>query len=173
MATKTRGIQGRTIARTVSKSTSGSTSSATRIPGQGKGREIATEKNAAPSQWGRRMARLVGEKFRVKMVDNHARNEGTIRGRDIVIKCAKSLMPPVSILCDVLDRVDEMWAVYVMPDGHAEVWSITSKQIRDNAYFTHGPNVQRRAEIYYRHITPLGKKVGELTEEDVEYCRIP
>jgi hypothetical protein len=107
------------------------------------------------------------------MVENHARNEGTYRGRDVVIKCAKSLMPPVSVLVDVLDRVDEMWAVYILPEGHAEVWSITDKQIRENAYFTRGANVQRRAEIYYRHIVPIGKKIGELTEDEVESCRIP
>lgn len=148
-------------------------SSAIRTPGQGKGRAIAVEKNAAPSQWGRRMARLVGEKLHVNMVENHARNEGTYKGRDIVIKCAKSTMPPVSVLVDVLDRIDEVWAVYIMPEGHAEVWSLTQKQIRDNAYFTHGPNVQKRAEIYLRHITPIGKKIGGLTEVEVESCRIP
>jgi hypothetical protein len=143
-----------------------------RVPGTGNNRKNE-EKNAAPSQWGRRMARLVGEKFGVNMVENHARNEGTYRNKDVVIKCAKSLMPPVSVLIEVLDRVDELWAVYIFPEGHAEVWSITAAQVRKHAYFTHGPNVQKRAEMYLRHIMPLGKKVGELTVEEVESCRVP
>ena len=147
--------------------------SAARQPGEGKGKQIAIEKNAAPSQWGRRLARLVGEKYGVKMVENHARNEGTFKNKDIVIKCAKSLMPPVSVLVEVLDRVDELWAVYIMPEGHAEVWSIPEKLVRKHSYFTHGANVQKRAEIYYRRIVPIGKKVGEISERDVESCRIP
>jgi hypothetical protein len=144
-----------------------------RVPGAGNNRQNSGEKNAAPSQWGRRMARLVGEKFGVNMVENHARNEGVYRKKDVVIKCAKSIMPPVSVLNDVLDRVDELWAVYVMPEGHAEIWAITDAQVRKHAYFTHGPNVQKRAEIYLRHIIPLGKKVGELTQREVESCHIP
>ena len=144
-----------------------------RVPGQGSSHKNNEEKNAPPSQWGRRLARLTGEKFGVKMVENYARNEGTYKGRDIVIKCAKSLMPPVSCLIEVLDRIDDMWAVYIMPEGHAEVWSLTQKQVRDNAYFTHGANVQKRIEIYYRHIVPIAKKIGELTEAEVESCRIP
>jgi hypothetical protein len=149
-----------------------SSRSAPRVPGTSNNRKNE-EKNAAPSQWGRRMARLVGEKFGVNMVENHARNEGTYRNKDVVIKCAKSLMPPVSVLVEVLDRVDELWAVYIFPEGHAEVWAITASQVRKHAYFTHGPNVQKRAEIYLRHIMPLGKKVGELTVEEVESCRVP
>ena len=147
--------------------------SAPRAPGVGKGKRIEVEKNVAPSQWGRRLARLVGEKFGVQMVDNHAKNEGSHKGRDIVIKCAKSLMPPVSVLIDVLERIDDLWAVYLMPDGSAEVWSVSNKQVRDFSYFTHGANVQKRAEIYYRRIIPIGKKIGVMTEREVESCRIP
>jgi hypothetical protein len=147
--------------------------SASRAPGVGKGNRIEVEKNVAPSQWGRRLARLVGEKFGVQMVENQAKNEGTHKGRDIVIKCAKSLMPPVSVLIEVLERIDDLWAVYLMPEGHAEVWSVTNKQVREYSYFTHGANVQKRAEIYYRRITPIGKKIGELTISEVESCRIP
>jgi hypothetical protein len=149
-----------------------SSQSSPRTPGIGNNRKNE-EKNAPPSQWGRRMARMVGEKFGVNMVENHARNEGTYRNKDIVIKCAKSLMPPVSVLVDVLDRVDELWAVYIFPEGHAEIWAISAALVRKHAYFTHGANVQKRAEMYLRYITPLGKKIGELTIEEVEACRVP
>ena len=144
-----------------------------RIPGQGKGNEIAVEKNAAPSQWGRRLARLVGEKFGVQMVENHAKNEGTYKGKDICIKCAKSTMPPVSVLIEMLDRVDQLWAVYVLQDGTAQVWSVDVKKVRQLGYFTHGEKVQKRVEIYLRHITPVGTLIGTLTHGEVESCRIP
>jgi len=144
-----------------------------RIPGRGSNSEINAEKNAAPSQWGRRLARLVGEKFGVSMVENHAKNEGTFKGKDICIKCAKSPMPPISVLIEMLDRVDEVWAVYVLQDNTAQIWSIDVKKVRELGYFTHGEKVQKRVEIYLRHIMPAGKMIGTLTEREVEYCRIP
>lgn len=147
--------------------------SPSRLPGQGRSHDIAVEKNAAPSQWGRRLARLVGEKFGVHMVENHAKNEGTYKGKDICIKCAKSPMPPVSILIEMLDRIDQLWAVYVMFDGTAEVWAVDAKKVRELGYFTHGEKVQKRVEIYLRRIKPVGKLVGTLTAAEVESCRIP
>jgi hypothetical protein len=136
-----------------------------RVPGQGKNQENAVEKNSAPSQWGRRLARLVGEKFGVDMVENHAKNEGTYRRKDICIKCAKSPMPPVSVLVDMLDRVDQLWAVYVMFDGTAQVWAVDAGRVREQGYFTHGKNVQKRVEIYLRRITPIGSLICTLTKE--------
>ena len=131
------------------------------------------EKNQAPSQWGRRLARAVGEKFGVKMSENFARNEGTHGKKDIVIKCAKSTSPPIFVLTDTLDRVDEVWGVFLTEDDTAEVWALSARQVKDNAYFTSGPNVQSRAEINYRKVRPLGKLVGLLTSEEVADCRIP
>jgi hypothetical protein len=131
------------------------------------------DKNTAPSQWGRRLARLVGDKFGVRMSENLSKNEGTHRGRDIVIKCAKSPMPPVSVLIDMLDRIDDLWAVYIMPDGGAEVWAVDANIVREQGYHTHGPNVQKRVEIYLRKIVTIGKLKGTLTAEEVESCHIP
>lgn len=149
------------------------TRSYARVPGQGKNSEISAEKNAAPSQWGRRLARLVGEKFGVQMVENHAKNEGTFQGKDICIKCAKSHMPPVSVLVEMLDRIDQLWAVYLLNDNTAQIWAIDARQVRKLGYFTHGEKVQKRVEIYLRHIVPVGTLVGTLTEAEVESCRIP
>lgn len=131
------------------------------------------EKNQAPSQWGRRLARVVGQKFGVKMSSNFARNEGTHGRKDIVIKCAKSTSPPIFVLTDTLDRVDEVWGVFLTDDDSAEIWSISARQVREFAYFTSGPNVQSRAEINYRKVRPIGKLVGHLTAAEVEDCRIP
>ena len=153
-------------------SKSSSSHSPARLPGRGNN-EIAVEKNAAPSQWGRRLARLVGEKFGVQMVENHAKNEGTFAGKDICIKCAKSPMPPVSVLVEMLDRVDQLWAVYVLMDGSAQIWAIDVKKVRQLGYFTHGEKVQKRVEIYLRRITPVGTLVGTLSQSEVESCRIP
>lgn len=144
-----------------------------RAPGQGKSQELSAEKNAAPSQWGRRLARLVGAKFGVNMVENHAKNEGNYKGKDICIKCAKSPMPPVSVLLDMLDRIDQLWAVYVLYDGTAEVWAVDTEQIHEHGYFTRGAKVQKRAEMYLRRIKPVGELIGTLTEEEVKSCRIP
>lgn len=135
--------------------------------------KVYVEKNAAPSQWGRRLARLVGAKFGVEMVENQSKNEGDWRGKDIVIKCAKSPMPPVSVLVEMLDRLDFLWAVFIMYEGHADVWSIPVKALKDNGYFTSGEKVQKRVELHLKKAEVLGTKIGSLSVEDVESCRIP
>lgn len=131
------------------------------------------EKNAAPSQWGRRLARCIGEKFGVQMVENHARNFGVFKGKSVIIKCAKSPKPPVSILESNLDRTDELWAVYLMPEGHADVWVIAIRDVRRCGYFTRGLNTQRRVELTLRKILSTGHLIGTLSEHEVEACRIP
>jgi hypothetical protein len=135
--------------------------------------KIYVEKNAAPSQWGRRLARLVGAKFDVEMVENQSKNEGNWRGKDIVIKCAKSPMPPVSVLVEMLDRLDFLWAVFIMPEGHADVWSVSVKALKDNGYFTSGEKVQKRVELHLKKVEALGTKIGSVDANDVDSCRIP
>lgn len=131
------------------------------------------EKNSAPSQWGRRLARRVGNKFGVSMVENQSKNEGRIRGRDIVIKCAKSQTPPVSVLSEMTERIDELWAVFLVPDGSAEVWKIPIGSVRAHGYQTHGAHVQRRVELRYRKAVQFGKFVGSLDPKEVAACDIP
>ena len=130
-------------------------------------------RNTAPSQWGRRLARLVGDKFGVKMSDNHSKNVGTWQGKEIVIKCAKSPMPPVSVLMGMLDNIDCLWAVYVMPEGHAEIWVVDMHKVRANGYFTHGKKVQKRVEITRRKILSCGTQLGTISARDVDSCQIP
>ncbi len=133
------------------------------------GRDI----NTAPSQWGRRLARLVGEKYGVQMEENLARNEGVWRGKDIAIKCAKSTMPPISVLHTMIDRLDLVWAVYVMPNGGAQVWSVPINDVVREGYLTRGTSASRRVEIYLKKIERLGELIGELSPVEVESCHIP
>lgn len=130
------------------------------------------EKNTAPAQW-RRLARLMGEKFGVAMSPNFSKNEGTYQGRGIVIKCAKSPMPPVAVLETMLDRIYQVWAVYVMPEGGAEIWVVDTGKVREHGYFTHGPKVQKRVELYRRKIVQLGRLIGTVSAQEVESCDIP
>jgi hypothetical protein len=130
-------------------------------------------RNTAPTQWGRRLARLVGDKFGAQMSENHSKNIGTWRGQAIVIKCAKSPMPPVSVLTTMLDHIDLLWAVYIMPEGHAEVWIVNAREVRLHGYFTHGHKAQKRVEINRRKITSLGTQLGTLSEREVDSCQIP
>ena len=132
-----------------------------------------TEKNVAPSQWGRRLARLVGEKFGVVMSENHSKNEGIYRRRNIVIKCAKSPMPPVSVLTGTLERIDQLWAVFIMPEGNAEVWVVDAGKVREHGYFTRSRTAPERVELFRRKIVTIGKLRGTLEREEVESCYVP
>ena len=129
--------------------------------------------NEAPSQWGRRLARAVGAHFGVTMSPNHAKNEGTFGNRDIVIKCAKSTTPPVSVLSSMLERLDDVWAVFILADGSAEVWTAPARVIRKHAHQTRGLKAAPRFEITRRRLSPHAKLVGVLPVAEVERCRIP
>jgi len=137
------------------------------------GRGDAVDSNTAPSQWGRRLARLVGEKYGVQMSENRSKNEGTWRKKAVAIKCAKSLMPPVSLLTTMMERLDVLWAIYLTPDGGAQIWSIPIEAVREHGYFTRGPNVQKRVEVYHRKAKLIGKLMGTLSPQEVESCEIP
>jgi hypothetical protein len=130
------------------------------------------EVNTAPSQWGRRLARRAGEKFGVQMVENHSKNLGLWQGKCVILKCAKSETPPVSVLETLLDRVDELWAIFLMPEGHAEVWAVPISIVRQSGYLTRTKE-QRRVEITLKKVSALGQKIGTLTQREVEACQIP
>jgi hypothetical protein len=142
----------------------------------GKARPMRVDKsdrNIAPTQWGRRLARLVGEKYGVAMAENYSKNEGRLRGRDLVIKCAKSQTPPISVLTEMLDRLDDVWAVFLTPDGGGEIWTISAAAMRAHGYQTHGANVPRRVELGRKKIAAIGKLIGTLEVEEVDSCHIP
>ena len=140
-------------------------------------RRIAAQKseepNVAPTQWARRLARAVGAKFGVQMSANHANNRGEFGAKSVVIKCAKSTHPPVSVLDSMLNDLDELWAVFILPSGRAEVWTIPIAQVEKRAYRTRGPNVQNRLEITRRRVIECGELLGTLEADEVEACRIP
>lgn len=127
----------------------------------------------APSQWGRRLARLVGEKYGVTMSENRSKNEGVYRRRNIIIKCAKSPMPPVSVLTGTLERIDQLWAVYIMPEGGAEIWVVEVSRVREHGYFTRSRTVPQRVELFRRKIVLIGRLKGVLEREEVESCCVP
>lgn len=107
------------------------------------------------------------------MAGNRSCNEGELRGRAIAIKCAKSPMPPVTVLIDMLDRVDTLWAVYLTLDDGAEVWAIEMADVKRHGYYTRGPRVQKRVELYRRKAIRIGRLVGTLTPDEVAVCDIP
>jgi hypothetical protein len=140
------------------------------------GRKERHEVNTAPSQWSRRLARAVGARFGAQMVLNQARNEGQWQGLEIAIKCAKSVAPPISVLVSMLDRLDEVWAVFVLPSGAAEVWRVPIARLRRHGYFTRpgrSDKASARVEIRRRKVMQCGTLLGVLDPEEVHACRIP
>ena len=110
------------------------------------------------------------------MVANQARNEGEWRGRQVAIKCAKSTAPPISVLVSMLDRLDEVWAVFVLPSGQAEVWRLSIPHLRRHGHFTRlgrSGKAPARVEIRRRKVAASGELLGHLEAAEVEACRIP
>ncbi len=110
------------------------------------------------------------------MVANQARNEGAWQGREVAIKCAKSTSPPISVLVSMLDRLDEVWAVFVLPSGEAEVWRLSIVHLRRHGHFTRAGRSGKappRVEIRRRKVVQSGVLLGLLEAEEVEACHIP
>lgn len=131
------------------------------------------EVNRAPSAWGRRLARLVGANFGVNMVADRSKNEGTHGRTCVVIKCAKSPVPPIFVSAEMLQRVDEVWGVFVTYGQGAEIWSCPAEFVRRNAYFTRNPKIMPRAEITLRTMKRGGTMIGKVSQEEIESCHIP
>ncbi len=110
------------------------------------------------------------------MVPNQSRNEGQWQGREVAIKCAKSTAPPVSVLVSMLDRLDEVWAVFVLPSGEAEVWRLSIAHLRRHGHFTRAGRSGKapaRVEIRRRKVMQSGTLLGMLEADSVLACRIP
>ncbi|RYG75540.1 hypothetical protein EON80_00380 [bacterium] len=131
------------------------------------------EVNRAPSAWGRRLARLVGANFGVNMVSDRSKNEGAHGKTNVVIKCAKSPVPPIFISAEMLQRVDEVWGVFVTYGEGAQIWSCPADFVRRNAYFTRNPKIMPRAEITLRTMKRGGTLIGTVTQDEIDACHIP
>ncbi|HEX9998745.1 MAG TPA: hypothetical protein VGB45_16540 [Abditibacterium sp.] len=136
-------------------------------------RRADNEVNLAPQAWGRRVARLVGEQFGVKMVSNRSKNEGERGDTRVVIKCAKSQSPPIFISVEMLARVDEVWGVFLIHGEGAQIWSCSAAHVKRCAHFSRNPKTMPRAEITLKKIQRAGTLLGTLSESEIEECHIP
>ncbi len=131
------------------------------------------EVNRAPLAWGRRLARLVGAKFGVKMSLDRAKNEGVRRKTRIAIKCAKSRCAPVFVSVEMLARIDELWGVFLVVGQGAEIWKCDADFVRRAAYINRSSQKMARAELRFKAMQRGGVLIGKLSEEEVESCQIP
>ena len=136
-------------------------------------RRADSEVNLAPQAWGRRVARLVGEQFGVKMVSNRSKNEGERGETRVVIKCAKSQSPPIFISVEMLARVDEVWGVFLIHGQGAQIWSCSAAHVKRAAHFSRNPKTMPRAEITLKKIQLAGTLLGTLSQTEIEECHVP
>jgi hypothetical protein len=166
-------IQRKTAPMPVHKSTTKPAVSARSKKATPRVRRPDDEVNRAPGSWGRRLARLVGTNFGVQMVADRSKNEGTRGKTCVVIKCAKSPVPPIFISAEMLQRVDEVWGVFVTYGDGAQIWSCPAEFVRRNAYFTRNPKIMPRAEITLRTMKRGGTLIGTVSQAEIESCNIP
>ncbi|PQV64788.1 hypothetical protein B1R32_10355 [Abditibacterium utsteinense] len=136
-------------------------------------RRADEEVNLAPVAWGRRVARLVGDKFGVQMVADRSKNEGARGKTRVVIKCAKSRVAPIFVLTQMLSRVDEVWGIFLIHGEGAQVWSCDAAFVRRAAYFSRNAKVMPRAELRFKAMQRGGTLIGNLSEAEIESCHVP
>ena len=123
--------------------------------------------------WGRRLARLVGAKWKVKMSSNRALNEGMHGQIPIVIKCAKSTGAPIQVSRATLERVSEVWGVFLSETDSAPVWKLSVRDFKRVASFYSPRNGTPHYVIRYKRFTREAELLGTVASEEVEGVEIP
>ena len=107
------------------------------------------------------------------MERNRNLSEGTLDGRRIAIRCAKSKTPPIAVSVSVLERVHEVWGVFLTQTDAAQVYSLSATEFKRLAYFYSPRNGQPSYTIRLKRFSSRATLIGMLSEEEVEAIEIP
>ncbi len=127
----------------------------------------------APTLWHRRLARLVARRWGVQLDFKGNLSEGTLDGRQIAIRCAKSKTPPISVSASALERVHEVWGVFLTQTDAAQVYSLPAQEFKRLAYFYSPRNGQPTYTIRLKRFSSRATLLGTVPEEEVEGIEIP
>lgn len=131
------------------------------------------EVNQAPGMWGRRLARLVGRRYGVKMSRNRAINEGTLDHTPVIIKCAKSYQAPIQVSASSLERVSEVWGVFLNEVDDGEVWRAPVAEFKRFAYYYAPREGVPHYQIRYSRFKRIATRAGTVPAADVLRVEIP
>lgn len=131
------------------------------------------EVNQAPLMWGRRLARLVGRRYGVKMSRNRALNEGMWERTPVIIKCAKSYGAPIQISANSLERVGEVWGVFLSEVDDAEVWHASAAEFKKLAYYYAPRDGVPYYLMRYKRFKRIATHAGTVPAKDVLRVEIP
>jgi hypothetical protein len=127
----------------------------------------------APTLWHRRLARLVARRWGVQLEPKGNLSEGVLDGRVVAIRCAKSKTPPISVSASALERVHEVWGVFLTQTDAAQVYSLPAQEFKRLAYFYSPRKGQPVYTIRLKRFSSRATLVGTLGEEEVEQVEIP
>ena len=131
------------------------------------------EVNQAPTMWGRRLARLVGRRYGVKMSRNRAINEGLFERTPVIIKCAKSYQAPIQVSANSLERVGEVWGVFLSEVDDGEVWRAPAAEFKKLAYYYAPRDGVPYYLMRYSRFKRIATHAGTLPAKDVLRVEIP
>ena len=131
------------------------------------------EVNQAPGMWGRRLARLVGRRYGVKMSRNRAINEGVFERTPVIIKCAKSYQAPIQVSANSLERVGEVWGVFLSAVDDGEVWRASAAEFKKLAYYYAPRDGVPYYMMRYSRFKRIATHAGTVPSKDVLRVEIP
>ena len=131
------------------------------------------EVNQGPTMWGRRLARLVGRRYGVKMSRNRAINEGTLDRTPVIIKCAKSYQAPIQVSAASLERVTEVWGVFLSAVDDGEIWRAPASEFKKLAYYYAPREGVPYYSIRYTRFKRIAAHAGTVPAKDVLRVEIP
>jgi len=126
-----------------------------------------------PQMWSRRMARLIGRKFGVKMTSHLSQTDGMHERTPIVIKCAKSYRAPIALSQKTLERVSVVWGVFLDEKDNAEIYTMSARDFRKNASFYSPRNGSPHYVIRYKRFKANSEHLKTLPNRDIDAIEIP
>ena len=127
----------------------------------------------APTLWHRRLAHLVARKWGVQMEANRTLSEGSLDGRRIAIRCAKSKTPPITVSASALERVHVVWGVFLTQTDSAEIYAMSAKEFKRVASF-YSPRSGH--PLYSARLSRFSRRaelIGTVSQDEVEAIGIP
>ena len=127
----------------------------------------------APTLWHRRLSRLVGRKWGVQMERNRNLSEGTLDDRRIAIRCAKSKTPPITVSAATLERVHEVWGVFLTQTDAAQIYALSAADFKRTACFYSPRNGQPHYSARLSRFSRRAQLIGTIPEAEVKAIGIP
>ena len=91
----------------------------------------------------------------------------------VIIKCAKSYQAPIQVSANSLERVGEVWGVFLSEVDDGEVWRAPAAEFKKLAYYYAPREGNPYYMMRYTRFKRIATHAGTIASKDVLRVEIP